>query len=73
VLRSAAALRALATEAIVVAGDAVVSRDLAATRGRLAGWRAAARLPRVAPPSEGIDCAISFSDSLRLRRRIYAT
>ena len=73
VLRSAAAVRALATETIVVAGDAVLSRDLAATRGRVAGWRAAARLPRATPPSDAVDREISFGDSLRLRRRIYAT
>jgi len=37
VLRSRAAPRALLTEAIVVAGDAVMSRDAAALRGRVAG------------------------------------
>ena len=73
VLRSVAAVRALATETIVVAGDAVLSRDLAATRGRVAGWRSAARLPRATPPSDAVDPEISFGDSLRLRRRIYAT
>ncbi len=39
VLRTQAALRALVTEAIVVAGDLVLSHDLAALRGRVAGWR----------------------------------
>ncbi|MFN8224465.1 MAG: glycosyltransferase family 2 protein [Gaiellales bacterium] len=73
VLRSAAAVRALATETIVVAGDAVISRDLAATRGRVAGWRAAAGLSRAAPPREAIDRAISFGESLRLRRGVYAS
>ena len=58
---------------IVVAGDTVLSRDLAATRGRVAGWRSAARLPRATPPSDAVDREISFGDSLRLRRRIYAT
>ena len=41
VLRSRAALRALVTEAIVVVGDLVISHDLAALHGRLAGWHAA--------------------------------
>lgn len=73
VLRSRAAARALATEAIVVLGDAVLSRDLSALRGRAAGWRAAAGLPRQpSPPRDAIDVKIAFCESLRLRRRIYA-
>ena len=73
VLRSRAALRALATEAIVVAGDAVISRDLAALRGRAAGWRAAARgTRRPRPGADAIDVTISFAESLRLRRGVYA-
>ena len=73
VLRSRAAVRVLATEVIVVLGDAVFSRDLAALRGRAAGWRAAVGLPRQQlPPEEAIDQEISFRESLRLRRRIYA-
>ena len=73
VLYGRARLRALATEAIVVLGDLVISRDLAALRGRREGWRAAraaARLPR--PPSQAIDATISFRDSLALRRGVYA-
>ena len=47
VLRGPTALRALATEAIAVAGDALIfSHDLAALRGRVAGWRAAGGFPR---------------------------
>jgi N-acetylglucosaminyl-diphospho-decaprenol L-rhamnosyltransferase len=72
VLRSRAAPRALLTEAVVVLGDAVMSRDLAALRGRVAGWRAAARhARRPTPPSEAIDTAIGFWDSLALRRGVY--
>jgi hypothetical protein len=37
VLRSAAGPRTLLTEAVVVTGDAVMSRDFAALRGRLRG------------------------------------
>src|SRR5207253_679834 len=44
-LRGRAAPRTALTEAIVVAGDAMISRDLAALQGRIAGWRAAAGLP----------------------------
>lgn len=74
VLRSRAAGRALLTEAIVVAGDVALSRDAAALRGRVAGWRAAARLPRRAlPPGNAIDRTISFADSLRLRRGAYSS
>src|SRR4051794_3843179 len=54
ILRGRAAARALATELVVVAGDAVISRDLAALRGRVAGWRAARGAPRRALPAAGI-------------------
>ncbi len=74
VLRARTAPRALATEATVVLGDSLFSRDLAALRGRLEGWRTAGEwlghdLPR--PPAEAIDARIGFLDSLRLRRGIY--
>jgi N-acetylglucosaminyl-diphospho-decaprenol L-rhamnosyltransferase len=72
-LRRRVGPRALLTEAIVVAGDAVISRDLAALRGRLAGWRAAAGLPgRTLPPSAAIDHDIGLRDALNLRRGVYA-
>lgn len=73
VLRSRAALRTLATEAVVVAGDVVVSRDTAALRGRIEGWRAGADAPRhPLPANEIVDEGISFADSLRRRRGVYA-
>jgi hypothetical protein len=71
VLRGRVAPRTLLTEAIVVSVDAIISRDLAALRGRIAGWRAARgmqRLPR--PPAEAIDTTITFRDSLALRRGV---
>lgn len=72
VLRSRAAARALATETLVVAADALISRDLAALAGRWAGWQAAARRPRRAwPPSEAIDRRLGFVESMRLRRATY--
>ena len=65
--------RALATEAIVVLGDLAISRDLAALRGRLAGWRAAGHQPRSPrPPVEAIEAGIGLRDSLALRRGVYA-
>jgi GT2 family glycosyltransferase len=73
VLRGRAAARALATEALVAAGDAFLySHDLAALRGRVAGWRAAAGRPRIpSPPPDAIESRITFAESLRLRRRVY--
>ena len=73
VLRSRAAARALATEAIVVSGDTLVfSHDLTALRGRVAGWKAASEvsgLPR--PPDEAIEGRIGFVESLKLRLAVY--
>jgi N-acetylglucosaminyl-diphospho-decaprenol L-rhamnosyltransferase len=71
-LRGAAAPRTLATEAVVVLGDLALSHDLAALRGRLAGWHAGRRAPRLSlPPVEAVDHTISFRESLALRRRGY--
>jgi len=72
VLRGRAALRALATEALVVGGDAAVfSHDLAALRGRVAGWRAACGLD-VHPPPHAIDRSITFMESVKLRLGVYS-
>jgi N-acetylglucosaminyl-diphospho-decaprenol L-rhamnosyltransferase len=72
VLRTRAASRALLTEAIVAAGDLVLSRDTAALRGRIAGWRLARGLPRRPwPPSAAVDRRISLLDSMRFRRATY--
>jgi N-acetylglucosaminyl-diphospho-decaprenol L-rhamnosyltransferase len=71
-LRGRGAPRTLATEAIVVLGDLAISRDLAALRGRLAGWRAGRLAPRLSrPPAEAVDGHIGFRDSLALRRGVY--
>ncbi len=69
VLRGRHALRALATETIAAAGDALSSRDLAALRGRLSGWHGARCEGRRRAPAEGIDASIGFLASLRLRTR----
>lgn len=67
VLRGRHGIRALVTEAIVCAGDLVLSRDLASTKGRLAGWRAGVSAGRRARTIPGIDRSIGFIESLRLR------
>jgi GT2 family glycosyltransferase len=73
VLRSRLGPRAALTEAIVVWGDAVVfSHDLAALRGRVAGWRAARGLPpKPQPPADALDHDITFAKSLRVRHAVY--
>lgn len=73
VVRTRAGARALATEAVVVIGDALISRDLSAVRGRVAGWRAGGGLEqRPLPPRDAMDHSIGFFESLRLRRVTYA-
>jgi GT2 family glycosyltransferase len=67
VLRSRAAARALATEALVGLGDAVLCRDTVALRSRIGGWKSAADLPRLKVPPGCIDPDIGWADSLRLR------
>ncbi len=72
VLRRRTAPRALVTEAVVVLADLLVSHDLAALRGRLAGWRAGRSRPRLPlPPAECLDHGIGFFDSLAMRRGVY--
>ena len=65
--------RVLLTEALVVGGDAAIfSHDLAAFRGRIAGWRAAGGRPRVRPPKEAVDRRITFRKSVALRLGVYS-
>jgi GT2 family glycosyltransferase len=74
VFRKRAGLRALATEAIVIVGDALISRDFVALRGRASGWRAGADAPRQRGPiGDAVDEGIGFIESLRLRRSVYAS
>jgi GT2 family glycosyltransferase len=73
ILRSPAGPRTLLTEAIVCAGDLVISRDLEALKGRLEGWRSAKGMPRRRmPPRAAIDHGIGFRESLARRRGVYA-
>jgi N-acetylglucosaminyl-diphospho-decaprenol L-rhamnosyltransferase len=72
VMRTRNSPRALVTEAIVVIGDLLISRDLEALKGRLEGWRAARSRPRLAlPPAGVVDPRITFAESLHLRRGVY--
>ena len=69
VLRQATAPRALLTEGIVVAGDALLCHDLQALRGRVEGWRAArGKERRPWPPRDSLDYSITVRESLALRR-----
>jgi GT2 family glycosyltransferase len=71
-LRGSTAPRTIATEAVVVLGDLAVSRDFAALQGRMSGWRAGRRAPRLPrPPADAVDNGIGFRDSLALRRGVY--
>ena len=67
ILHSRAAVRALATEILVVAAELVVSRDGVSVRSRIRGWRAAGGLPRRSVPTGAVDRQIGFLESLRLR------
>lgn len=71
VLRSRVGARAFLTEAVVVAGDLMLSRDLAALRGRVRGYRAARGSPPRRPPSDGLDRDLGLRQSLELRRGDY--
>jgi len=65
--------RTAVTELLVCVGDLALSRDLAATRGRVAGWRAAAGLPRrPRPPADAIASEIGLRQSITRRRASYA-
>jgi GT2 family glycosyltransferase len=72
VLRGRQAMRTLTTEAAVALGDAVLSRDLAALSGRVAGWRSASGLASRGAPADALDPEIGMRESLALRRGIYA-
>jgi len=71
VMRGRHAARALATEVAVAFGDAVISHDLAALSGRVAGWRSASGLTRRTAPADALDPDIGMRESLALRTRIY--
>lgn len=67
VLASRHSLRAVVSELIVCVGDALLSRDLAATRGRVAGWRAGRLATTRTRKIPDLNTSIGFIDSLRRR------
>jgi len=67
IMRGRHSLRALTTELIVCGGDLLLSRDLAATSGRLAGWRAGRNASTRPSRAPGIDRSIGLIESLQLR------
>jgi N-acetylglucosaminyl-diphospho-decaprenol L-rhamnosyltransferase len=69
VLTSRHGPRTLLIECLVVIADALMMRDLAALRGRMAGWRSASGAERrQRPPAATIDGSITLARSLALRR-----
>ena len=71
VLRTRAAARAIAVELLASLADMVISRDTAALRGRLSGWRCARHLPRHPyPPRDAIDWDLSPRTTMTLRRDV---
>jgi N-acetylglucosaminyl-diphospho-decaprenol L-rhamnosyltransferase len=72
VLQSRNGAHALATEVAVALGDAVLSRDLAAVSGRIAGWRAANGLAPRGTAADALDPEIGMRDWFALRSGIYA-
>jgi len=71
VLRTRAAVRALVVELLASVADMATSRDTAALRGRVAGWRYARRLPRHPfPPDDAIDWELTPLRTLALRRDV---
>lgn len=67
VLRSRHSVRAIVTELIACAGDAILSRDLASIRGRINGWRAGSQASKRSRNVPGVDPTLGFVESLRLR------
>jgi N-acetylglucosaminyl-diphospho-decaprenol L-rhamnosyltransferase len=62
--------RALAAETVICAGQIVVDRTSAGVRGRIAGWRSAAKLPRRPTPRGGVvDVTLQQALEWRSRRR----
>lgn len=71
VVRGIQGVRALTTEALVVALRVLRSHDFVAASGRVDGWRAAKGVPKRTRPSIGIEHRITFVESLRMRRPSY--
>jgi N-acetylglucosaminyl-diphospho-decaprenol L-rhamnosyltransferase len=62
--------RTLAAETVICVGQIVVDRTSAGVRGRIAGWRSAAKLPGRPTPGDGIlDVTLQQALEWRSRRR----
>ena len=61
--------RALLVELAVCLADALASRDFAAVRGRVAGWKAARRAAPRQSTAPDVDSSIGMLRSIALRRR----
>jgi GT2 family glycosyltransferase len=71
ILRRRHAIQVFVTETAAALVDSLHSRDLAAVRGRLAGWRRGRGVPRRPVPAGAIDPAIGFRRSIDMRRPDY--
>lgn len=67
VLKGPKLLRAMVTEAVILARRLLIFRDLQSLRGRIAGFRAGGFSWRRTVPAEGIDNRIGVSQSLAMR------
>lgn len=70
-LRTRRAARTLLVEAAVTLARLVLRRDVASLRGRIAGWRAGAGVPKRRIPATGLDADIDLRLSLRMRSDDY--
>jgi N-acetylglucosaminyl-diphospho-decaprenol L-rhamnosyltransferase len=67
------AVRALAAEAVICGGQAVIDRTLTGVAGRIRGWRAAGALPgRTIRDSDATDMSLCDALARRSRRRSFA-
>ena len=69
--RKRVGLRAAAMELLVVVGDLVLSKDLAAAKGRLRGWRAAKGLSKHGLPDLSGYRSVTFRQAVAFRRGDY--
>lgn len=60
-------LRTLFTETVVGVFRIVISRDLAAVEGRIAGWKAGSSAEKRSRPRDGVDQTITLFMSLQMR------
>lgn len=71
VLKSRYAARTMIVEALTSLARIFLSRDLAAARGRVDGWRAGKGVVKRPRPIVGIDVGIGMLESVKMRGRGY--